>query len=241
MPSCRVLYPNQIFRQKDYQYFDMANKVVDGYLIQPGDQFALQVFARDGFRLIDVLGGGSTQGAMGAAQRRAGFNFTVDQEGFVKLPVLGDFFVSGHTETSLERVLAEKYAGLFVDPWVSLRVSNRRAFVVRDGSTSIVPLEEVPINIIELIARSGGMDSRTKAYKIKVIRGDVKNPQIYMVDLSTLEGIQKADLSVQPNDIVILERRRQYVTDILREITPYTSAVTTILTLIILFKSRIGQ
>lgn len=241
LSSCRVLYPNQMFRQKDYQYFDMANKVVDGYLIQPGDQFTLQIFARDGFRLIDVLGSSSGQTPMGASQRRAGFNFTVDQEGFVKLPVLGDFFVSGHTETSLERVLAEKYAGLFVDPWVSLRVSNRRAFVVRDGSTNIVPLDEVPINIIELIARSGGMDSRTKAYKIKVIRGDVKNPQIYMVDLSTLEGIQKADLSVQPNDIIILERRRQYVTDVLREITPYTSAVTTILTLIILFRSRLGQ
>lgn len=235
--SCRILYPNQMFRQKDYQYFDMAHREVEGYLIQKGDQFTIQIFARDGFKLIDIIGGANS----GDSYNRGGFQFTVDQEGFVKLPVLGDFFVVGHTETSLERVLAEKYATLFVDPWVSIKVNNRRAFVVRDGSTAIVNLTEVPISIIELIARGGGMDARTKAYKIKIIRGDVKNPQIYMVDLSTLEGVRNSDLTVQPNDIVILERRRQYVTDVLREITPYTSAVTTLLTLVILFRTRLGQ
>lgn len=235
--SCRILYPNQMFRQKDYQYFDMAHKEVEGYLIQKGDQFTLQVFARDGFKLIDIIEGSN----MGEFYRGGGFQFTVDPEGFVRLPVLGDLFVVGHTEASLERTLAEKYASLFVDPWVSVRVANRRAFVVRDGSTSIVALSEVPISVIELIARAGGMDSRTKAYKIKVIRGDIKNPQIYMVDLSTLEGVRNSDLTVQPNDIVILERRRQYVTDVLREISPYTSAVTTILTLVILFRTRLGQ
>ncbi|MCW5907805.1 MAG: polysaccharide biosynthesis/export family protein [Chitinophagales bacterium] len=239
LPSCRVLYPNLMFRQKDYQYFDLAQKELGEYLIQPGDQFTLRVFARDGFKLIDVI---ETEGQGGLInQNRQGFLYTVDNEGFVRLPVLGEFFVTGFTERTLERTLEEKYAGLFVDPWVNLRVSNRRAFVFTDGSASIVQLNEYPITIIELLARSGGLDTRAKAYKIKVIRGDIKNPQVYLVDLSTIEGIRKADLSVQPNDIVVIERRRAYVTDVLREITPYTGAITTIATLVILFRSRFGQ
>lgn len=239
LPSCRVIYPNQMFRQKDYQYFDLAKKELDGYLIQPGDQFTLRVFARDGFKLIDIIG--NTEGySVAGGGNRNGFLFTVDNEGFVKLPVLGEFFVSGFTEQSLETVLAEKYAGLFVDPWVSAKVANRRAFVFRDGQAHIVALNEVPINIIELIARAGGLDANSKAYKIKVIRGNIKAPEIYLVDLSTLEGIRKSDLTVQPNDIVIIERRRQYVTDVFKLITPYTGVATTILTLVLLFRTRLG-
>lgn len=240
LSSCRVVYPSQMFRQKDYQYFDLAKKELDGYLIQPGDQFTLRVYARDGFKLIDIIGGLEREAVSGGASRN-GFLFTVDKEGFVKLPVLGEFFVSGFTEQNLETVLAEKYAGLFVDPWVSVKVSNRRVFVFRDGQASIVQLNEVPINIIELIARAGGLDANSKAYKIKVIRGNIKAPEIYLVDLSTLEGIRKSDLTVQPNDIVIVERRRQYVTDVFKLITPYTSVATTILTLVLLFRTRLGQ
>ncbi len=242
LPSCRVLYPNQMFRQKDYQYFDLANKEIKDYLIQPGDQFTLKVFARDGFRLIDVIGDEQMIDATTtSSQSTRGFLYTVDSEGFTKLPVLGDFFVKGYTETSLERVLAEKYAGLFVDPWVSLRINNRRVLLFYNNRANIIPLNEYPISIIEVLARAGGLEMNAKAYKIKIVRGDIKSPEIYLVDLSTLEGIRKADLSVQPNDIIIVESRRQYVTDVLREITPYTGAITTIATLILLFKTQLGK
>jgi polysaccharide export outer membrane protein len=250
LPSCRVLYPNQMFRQKDYQYFDLAHKEIDEYLIRPGDQFSLKVYARDGFKLIDVLSDeqviensaiSSGQTSNSSGQTTRAFLYTVDNEGFVRLPVLGDFFVSGYTERSLERVLGEKYAGLFVDPWVSLRVSNRRVFLFYNNSATVIPLNEYPISIIEVLARAGGLEAGSKAYKIKVVRGDIKNPEVYLVDLSTLEGIRKADLSVQPNDIIIVEKRRQYVSDVLKEIAPYTGAVTTIATLILLFKTQLGK
>ena len=32
-------------------------------------------------------------------------NFLVDNEGFAKLPIIGEFYVKGFTETELERVL----------------------------------------------------------------------------------------------------------------------------------------
>jgi polysaccharide export outer membrane protein len=243
LPSCRVLYPNQMFRQKDYQYFDLAHKEIKEYLIQPGDQFTLKVYARDGFKLIDVINTDQNVEASSAQsnQTSRGFLYTVNEDGLVRLPVLGEFFVSGFTESGLEKVLAEKYAGLFIDPWVSLRVSNRRVFVFSNGAANIVQLNEYPISIIEVIARAGGLDGASKAYKIKVVRGDIKNPQIYIVDLSTLEGIRNSDLTVQPNDIVIIEKRRQYVTDALKEVAPYTGAITTIVTLILLFKTQLGQ
>ncbi|MES2485689.1 MAG: polysaccharide biosynthesis/export family protein [Bacteroidota bacterium] len=239
LPSCRSLYPNQVFKQKDYQYFDLAQKEVGQYLIQPGDIFTIRVFARDGFKLIDILGSTSAtpNTSVGNSTTANSFTFVVDKEGVVKLPVLGFFYVKGYTETELERVLAEKYAGLFVDPWVSVKVINRRVFVFKGSSAVVVSLEEFPISLIEVIARTGGLDNDTKAFKIRVIRGDIKNPQIYLVDLSTIEGIRKADLSVQPNDIIVVDRKKRVVSDVLKEISPYLGAITTITTFIILFRT----
>lgn len=241
LPSCRSLYPNQVFKQKDYQYFDLAQKEVGQYLIQPGDVFTLRVYARDGFKLIDVLGASNTvgQGGTNASNNNitGSFTYVVDKEGVVKLPVLGYFYVKGYTETELERVLAEKYAGLFVDPWVSIKVANRRVFVFKGSSAVVISLEEYPISLIEVIARTGGLDNDTKAFKIRVVRGDIKNPQVYLVDLSTIEGIRKADLSVQPNDIIVVDRRRRVVSDVLKEVSPYLGAITTITTFVILFRT----
>lgn len=241
LPSCRALYPNQVFRQKDYQYFDLAQKEVGQYIIQPNDVFTVRVFARDGFKLIDVLGnvGGTSTGNTGpnVNNQTSSFTYVVDKDGVVKLPVLGFFYVKGYTESELERILSEKYAGLFVDPWVSVKVVNRRVFVFQGSAATVVHLDEYPISLIEAIAKTGGLSLDSKAFKVRVIRGDIKNPQVYLVDLSTIEGIRKADLSVQPNDIIVIDRRRRVVSDLLKEIAPYFSAVTTISTIVILFKT----
>lgn len=241
LPSCRLLYPNQVFKQKDYQYFDMVQKQMSQYIIQPGDEFTMRVFARDGFKLIDVFGGESV-GSVAESGSAVGtlvktYTYIVDNEGVVKLPVLGYLYVKGFTKTELERVLAEKYSGLFVDPWVSVKVTNRRVFVFKGGAASVVSLEDYPISLIEVLARTGGLDNDSKAYNIRVVRGDIKNPEVYLVDLSTIEGIRKADLSVQPNDIVVVQKRKRVVSDVLKEAAPYFGAVTTITTFVLLFKT----
>lgn len=82
--------------------------------------------------------------------------------------------------------------------------------------------------------KSGGLNDGTKAYNIKIIRGDYKNPQVNLVDLSTLEGLRKADLAMQSNDIVYIEKRQKVVSDVLKELAPYFSILTSISTIIAL-------
>lgn len=237
MSSCRVFYPNMMFKQKDYQYFELAQKTVEEYIIKKGDQFTLRVFARDGFKLVDIVNNQSA----GVINTGGGGAYLVDNEGFAKLPIIGEFYVHGYTESELERILEEKYSSLFVDPYVILTVTNRRAFVFKGSSASVVPLNESPTNLFEVIAKSGGIGNDLKAYKIKVIRGDLKNPQITIVDLSSIEGMRNADLIVQSNDIIYIEPRRRIVSDALREVAPILAWATTILTTIALIKTYSGK
>lgn len=227
-----------MFREKDYQYFELAKQQVEQYLIQPGDELTIKVYSRDGFKLIDVIG--SISEVPGESQS----SYLVDNEGFAKIPVLGDFFVKGFSESELESVLSERLSGLFVDPYVVVNVVNRRAFIFRGSSASVVKLNSAPTTILEVIASAGGLsggnsgvNGRTevlKSYNIKIIRGDLKNPEIHLVDLSTLEGIRKTDLIVQGNDIIYIEMKRNFARDILQNIAPYVALLTTVSTLIIL-------
>jgi polysaccharide export outer membrane protein len=241
-----------MFKQKDYEYFELAQKQNTQYTIQPGDEFTLKVYARDGFKIIDVLGGRTTaiseedngQTVSGPStdlrSRNQEVPFIVDPQGFAKIPIIGFFYVKGYTEVELERIFAEKFSGLFVDPYAIVTVKNRRVFVFKSGSSQVVPLNDYPTSLIEVLSISGGLSREFKSYNIKIIRGDIKNPQVQIVDLSTLEGIRKADLAMQPNDIVYIDERRRVATELLREIAPYISLLSSTVTVIFLVQ-RFGK
>ena len=255
--SCRTLYPNEMFNQKDYQFFELAKKKVEEYVIEPGDEMTLEVYSRDGFKLVDVLGGGMSSSAgagggganasaltTGAVSTSSGTTTTttkhtylVDKEGFAKLPVLGMMYVKGYTQNELENQLAQRYAALFVNPFVILRGSNRRVFVFRGEMASVVELNNAITSLPEVLAKAGGLTRQLKAYNIKIIRGDLANPQVRIINLSTLEGLRTADLIVQSNDIIYVEQKRTVINDGLNLALPLVSAITTMLTLFVLLKT----
>lgn len=230
LAGCKSLFPNILFEQNNYQFFELAQKEIDRYVMQPGDQITVKVYSRDGFKLIDVIDYSSAQGV----PYQPSTIYVIDNEGFVNLPIIGNIFVKGYSEAELEKLLADKYANLFVDPYVVVKVANRRVFVFRGNSAIVVPLNESPTSLIEVLAKSGGLDEQMKAKNIKIIRGDLKNPQVTLVDLSTIEGMRKANLVLQSNDIVYVERRRNAFIAGVKEITPFMSILTGLGTIILI-------
>lgn len=225
-PSCKLLYPNNLFRQKEYQYFELAQKQIDEYVIKPGDELSVQLFTRDGFKLIEPFQ--TTQMANSPVR------YIVDAEGFVNLPILGEMYVNGFSETQLEAILSDKYSSLYQDPYTVVTVVNRRVFFFRGSTSQVIQLNTTPTTVLEVIAKAGGIPENFKSYNIKVIRGDFKNPQIIIIDLSTLEGLRKSDLIVQSNDIIYIDFRYSLPNAILAPVLPYITLLTSLATTITL-------
>jgi polysaccharide export outer membrane protein len=210
----------------------MGKSLIEEYIIQPGDIVSLQVYSRGGFTLIDILS------QQNLANTRAGsYESLVDKDGYVEMPILGSYYIEGFTEEELEQKLENDFSRLFSDPFVILKVQNRRVFVFKGSTAQVVSLNQAPTNLFEVIALAGGIASELKAYKIKIIRGDLKNPEIMIVDLSTIKGLRDADLIVQANDIIYIETRKRITPRLLAEITPVLALVSTIITSIVLFRS----
>ncbi|NNC95604.1 MAG: hypothetical protein HKN92_08585 [Chitinophagales bacterium] len=230
--SCRTLYPNRMFKQGDSDLLIRGKKMIDEYLIQTGDELSLQIFARDGFKLIDVLSGSEL-----AQQKAITYKYLVNKEGYADLPILGSYYVAGYTEETLEEKLEVEYAALFNEPYAILTVENRRAIVFKGSSAQVVALNRSATNLLEVIAKSGGLDENSKAFKIKIIRGEFSEPEIILVDLSTVEGLKNADMIVQANDVIYIEEKRKIFSDVLGELTPILTLITAITSAYLLFKS----
>jgi polysaccharide export outer membrane protein len=232
--SCKLIYPNLMFKKKkgdgiEYVKAQREN-LIDEYVIQPYDMFQLQVFTREGMDIVDVLSQGNVNlRAGGMVAGRGGIPFLVEKDGRVEIPILGMVPVQGLTENQLEDQLEEEFAYYFVDPFVRVTVTNRRVFIFRGSQGGIVALREHPTTLFEVLAQSGGIPPNLKAYDIKIIRGDLKDPEVYRVDLSTFQGMKEAELIVQTNDIIYIDPRRRFVRDLTGELASLLSSVGVIL------------
>lgn len=243
--SCKLMYPNRMFKQGNYEYFSVGRQAIEQYTIEKGDLLSLRIYSREGFDLIDVLpnetgGGVSGQGVGGQGggnQQSMNVTYLVEQDGYVELPLFGRTYVLGKTENELEDYIEERSRPLFNDPFAMLKVENRRAFVFKGSDGLVVSLNQGPTTLLEVIAKSGGIGQDLKAYKIKVLRGDLKAPEIIDVDLSTMEGLKNANLIVQTNDVIYIEQRLRVAQGFLREITPALALVTTLISTVLLIKN----
>jgi polysaccharide export outer membrane protein len=243
-----------MFKQGDYQVFEMTNKMIDEYVINPDDELIIEVFSRDGFKLVDVLSESglrsgnvnsgtntSTGNGVNTSTNTYHYKYRVNRDGFATLPILGDYYVKGYTERELKKVLEQEYARIFQDPFVITRVVNRRVFVFKGDYGAVVSLNEEPTSLIEILARTNGMNRDLKAYNIKIIRGNPKSPTIYKVDLSSIEGMRKAELTLQSNDIIYVEPRRRPISDTLREAATILSLLTSITSAVLLIRTLGGK
>lgn len=239
------MYPSVMFKQKDYQYFELAQKKIEEYNIASGDLLSLKVYSRDGFKLLDMI---TSDEFKTTTVKEEQVLFLVDEEGFVNFPIVGELFVRGYTETQLKNILMDKLASIYVDPFIVLKVENRRAIVVKApntnssgtsgvGSATIVQLNQSPTSIIEVVAKAGGLMGSSKANNIKVIRGDLKNPQVIEVNLATIEGVRKSAMDVLPNDIIYIDSKRNAIRTILTDAAPYIGLTTSITSIILLIRT----
>lgn len=230
--SCKILRPSEMFKEnKEYPVSEFKPSEKE-YRIKPFDVLAVRITTNDGFALIGLGAGSNSGNENNYRMLQRGLEYLVEFDGMVKLPTLGRINISGYTIREAEKLLEDKYAEYYQNPFVLLEVSNRKVFIFFNGGTVartvMIPPEN--LTLIEAISNSGGLTDISKAYRIKLIRGDLtNNPEVFYWNLSSLDELKNSNILLEANDVVYVESKPQYVTRILREISPYLTLATTAL------------
>ncbi len=220
----------------DYKYskFD-TTLLVQEYKIDVDDDIRLSLYANDGYNFMSLTGGDQASNVQSRANS-GGSSFKVRSDSTIKVPIVGKVKVAGMTLEELEAHFEKVLENQFQSPFVVASIENRRIFVFSGiSSASVFRLNNQNTTLFEVLAGVGGIPGSGNASKIKVIRGDLNNPTIYKIDLSTIEGMKKAELRMQAGDIVYIEPFINYASIFTTDVLSVLSVLTTSLLVYSLF------
>ena len=228
----KSINPSVMFQApSDYPYNEQQTLTNIEYKIVPNDIIGVSVYTNDGFKLIDLTTNATSVTSTASSVAGPSTRYTVDVEGYVKLPIIGRVKIRDMTIRDAEKMLEQQYATYYNKPYVIVTVLNRRVLVFTGtgGIGRVVPLENENTSLVEAIALAGGISETGRSYKIKLIRGDTRNPQVTLINLSTIEGLKQTNMLLQANDIIYVEPVPRISQGILAQITPIVGILTSFL------------
>lgn len=197
-------------------------------------------------------GSGRRNTGQGAGAASGGSEFLVQANGTVVLPLVGRMQMSGLSLLQADSVLAIRFNEYYKGVFVTTRVTNNRVIVLGAVGGQVIPLTNDNMNLLEVLALAGGVDGQAgqgggglyrnggRADNIRIIRGDLKNPEVQQIDLSTLNGMRRANMQVEPNDVIYVEPIRRPLLDNLVDAGPLINltslALSTVFIVIQFFK-----
>ena len=198
-------------------------------------------------------GGRNVGRGAGPTSTPGGTQFVVQADGTVRLPLVNRVDLLGLTLIQADSVLQLRYNEYYKESFVKTAVANNRVIILGAPGGQVIPLTNDNMNLLEVLALAGGVDGGGSSgsssggavniaryggriNNIRIIRGDLKNPQVQFIDLTTLEGMRRGNLQVEPNDIIYIEPIRRPFLDVLADAAPIFGLTSTLLsTVSILF------
>jgi len=179
--------------------------------IMPNDRVGIMVYNQSGAgpgQLTSMISSrGSSQGG-GSSANQETQGLLVTQEGTVRLPLIGSAKIQGLTEDEAAKYLMGEYGKYLRNPYVTVEIMNQRLYILGEvKQPGVVPVTNGTMNLIEAIARSGDLTDFAERRGILILRGDLRDPEVRMIDLTQMSTIKLSSLYLKPNDIVYVQPR----------------------------------
>jgi len=137
----------------------------------------------------------------------------VDPAGYLAYPLVGTIKVSGLRGEDLATKIQEGLGKYLVNPQVTVTVKmarSQKVFVLGEVSRPGVFPIEAPMRATEAIALAGGFTQDAETRKVLLIRGDLKQPELYTLplDRTLSQGAMAENARIAPGDILYVPPSR---------------------------------
>lgn len=244
-------------KEKEKDFAQVANKITTpaNYLIAKNDYLEFSIYTNKGESIIDPTSELAKQISLtsGSVSNTFRIKYLIQSDGCADLPIIGHIKLDSMTLHQADSLLSLKYGQFYQDVFVLSRVINRKIYILGMGSggalavaggvggglagssnARVFEMEKENLTLFEVIASTGGIGRYSHANRLKVIRGNLKNPTIFTIDLTRWDSFQKSNLIMQPNDVIYVEPSRRGVLEFLGDLAGLSAFASTILSIILI-------
>jgi polysaccharide export outer membrane protein len=134
---------------------------------------------------------------------------TIRPDGKISLPLIGDVFVEGMTPMEASEKLTEEFSKYVKNPSVTVIVTgfnSKKVYVIGEVLRQGPQPYTGDMTAFEAVEEAGSFTRRAAMWRVIIVRGDLKDPQVIDVNLREVikKGVKTKDLYVQPGDIVYI-------------------------------------
>jgi polysaccharide biosynthesis/export protein len=220
--SCASYKQNIMFKTGDYNALEKERQTVEtNYVIQKNDLLSIDIYTNQGERIIDP-NYEFNQNNNSQTMRAEPPKYLVDKDGIAKLPFLNTIKIEGLTVRQAEEILEKEYSKLYQQPFVVLKVVNKRVTVLGAPGGKVIPIVDENVKLAEVLALAGGINRDGKAKNIRVLRGN----QIFVADFSSIDGYLRDNILIHSGDIIYVEPVRRPFFEALADYGPLFGIIT---------------
>lgn len=234
--SCKVYDSSIMFRTERTVWADslgaMKQNAEQNYKLQANDVLHITVATNKGELLVDPNMQMRKDLGAGIMMQVNHEEYVVMANGIARFPMVGDVNLLGLTIYEADTLLSRLYSNYYEEGFVKLKLMNRRVTVLGSKFSKVVPLPYENMNLLEVLAMNNGLNVDDRANNIRIVRGDLKNPTVILVDLSTARSFTKTDLRVYPGDIIYIEPVRKKAVLIAGDVSAVMSPIITVISLV---------
>lgn len=148
----------------------------------------------------------------GSSGGEGGSRYTIDSDGYIRFPMLGQIHVAGlnrqELQESIRNMIMEK--DLVKDPIVTVDYSNLYVIVLGDVGAGRVEIDRDKFTILDALATQGDLNITGQRTNVKVIRENYGKKTVYEVNLCSAEDLYASPVYyLQQNDVIYVEMNKK--------------------------------
>jgi len=222
---------------------NLANE--QGYKLRQNDILYVQILSMNK-EIVEIFNsniGQNTQNAYVSESSIFFQGFSVNDSGFVKLPVIGKVQVMNLTVKAAEELLQARASEYIKDATVVVKLANYKITLLGEvKSPGIYYFYSNQVNLLEAIGKCGDLTEYGNRKNVLIVRKTEEGVKSFRIDLTDKNLVISDNYILLPNDIVYVEPlKSKSVKFVLSDygliITTLASTLTTLVMIISLLKN----
>ena len=240
LQGCKSYTSNVLLKTEpaDINWTAAYQKAIVEYPVRIGDKIQFSIYTNEGESIIDPTGNLVSAKSFGTGDVSIADKPTYEvlENGMCNFPLIGKIVVAGLKVSELDSLLSVRYEVYYNGVYTISKIVNKKIIILGGKGGQILPYVS-NMTLLEALAIYGGIDNRSKGFNIRVIRGDLKNPEVTVVNLRTIQDMRKSIINLRPDDIIYIEPVRRPAAESIRDNLYIINIVQGLVTMIILLNT----